>query len=87
MSEKAGSSRDPQREHLCAAAADMFEALVAAEEFIDDCLGSWEYPGDADPEDEALLLKVRAALAKAHGEPSPCEAPQVEREGSREEQP
>jgi hypothetical protein len=141
--DKTGSSRDPQREHQCAAApsAAVTEAgftpgpWEARRAVKPDNVGGYDYaiiaPGRAfiaevfevvaegdvrpveanarliaaapdllaalrlcvqrierpnlSPDANVVLERAHDALAKARGQPSSCEAPQVEREGSREE--
>jgi hypothetical protein len=89
-SDEGASAGTKANAHLIAAAPDMFAVLSLAAAQFRKYADLHAAKGTLDG-DEKMATNLRyaslcdAALAKARGEPSSCEAPQVEREGSREE--
>ncbi len=77
MSEKTGSSRDPQR-------AELTPGSDAAWNHGCTCPVVDNARGRGVELSAGTFFWINASCP-IHGKPSPCEAPQVEREGSREE--
>jgi hypothetical protein len=74
------------------AAGSLTDAMLIAQRGYDAWAAKphnarWVRKLDGTPIPNDLIVNIAEAFAVALAKPSPCEAPQVEREGSREEQP